>query len=133
MRAGGLGPVVAAALVLGAGGCAGAPVLPLSSPEVGLYTPGDAAASRPDSGLDPDGGSALDSGSPPGDPPRCDGPPHCDGIPTAEHAACCAALDAWCFQRNPYSLEAHEACLFGPEVDGSTGCAPEDLPGGWSG
>lgn len=128
MRAGGLGPVVATALVLGAGGCAGAPVLPLSSPDAGRYTPGEAAAPRPDSGLDRDGGPDRDSGSPPGDPPDDDTAPDCAGIATPERSGCCVALDAWCYSMNPYSHEAHEACLFGPEGDGSTGCSGEDLP-----
>lgn len=41
---------------------------------------------------------------------------------------CCASLEDFCESAHPSSNRAYETCVFGPDVDGSTGCIPWGPP-----
>ena len=57
--------------------------------------------------------------------------PDCTGIDLADTGAyteCCDALSAWCQAAHGEGTDAAQACIYGPGLDGSTGCIPWGPP-----
>lgn len=60
-----------------------------------------------------------------------DGGPDCSDVDlsdTGAYAECCGARTDWCEAEHGAGTDAANACIFGPDYDGSTGCIPWGPP-----